>query len=246
MQPVRIHGKSETMKKPRSKLILVLDIDETLVNTNSNPNEFYSLNIYSNPNNMKLRDRIYTLDIVLNRGEGSSVLYWGVKRPHLEEFLQWANEYFLIIIPYSAGTYDYVHTVFPEISRGTFEPHHILTRLDCIKDGDNYTKPFWKLTEVIPDLKDYIEYDLSPTGEILGYKNVVIIDDRSVSFKNNPQNGILIPAYDPVYSLDGIKNYEDDALLKIMKFFNALPYDVDIRHVDKSHIFGGISRNEIN
>lgn len=234
------------LRSTSSNMILILDIDETLVHTITDIKPWNNLNIYNDPKKMDIRDRIYTLDILTDRDKSMSTFYWGIKRPYLKQFLKFCFSYFKLVIPFSAGTYEYVHTICPDIFTGSYEPHYILTRNNCVPDGDKFTKPFWKLLQDIPEIKDYVDFDLDENGKVLGYKNIVIIDDRPVSFYQDPKNGILIPAYEPNPTVEGIKA-EDNALLKIMQFFNNLDTtnNIDIRKINKELIFNSISPRHV-
>ena len=224
------------MKESKSNNIIVLDIDETLAHTVTDINSWYNLNIYNDPKKIDLRDRVYFLDIITDRNEGLSTSMWGIKRPNLEEFLNFCFEYFKLVIVWSAGTYEYVHTIVPELFKNTYEPHFILTRDNCIEQNGKYTKPFYKLLNDIPELYPYLNIESTTNGQIYGFKNVIIIDDRSHSFYNDPNNGILIPLYEPSPEVNNIRQNET-SFNKIMEYLKKNVDKDDIRKLDKKEIF---------
>lgn len=221
-----------------SDLIVVLDIDETLAHTHTDMKSFQTLDIYSDPKKLSQRERVYVLNILTDRNNGSITSMWGIKRPNLDEFLNFCFSYFKLVIVWSAGTYEYVHSIVPELFRNTYEPHFILTRNNCVENRGKYEKPFWKLLKDIPELEEYINFDTDEKGNLRGFKNVLIIDDRLNSFQTDPYNGILIPEYEPSPDIEGI-NLDDDKLLKVEKYFQSIGNStgVDVRKIDKSKIF---------
>ena len=224
-------------RKALTKLICVLDIDETLVHSTSDMEAWKRLRIFSDPKKMDLRSRHYVLDLESERGSGIGVNMWGTKRPYLEEFIRFCFEYFKIVIVWSAGVYDYVHAVVEEIFKDSQEPHAILTRGNCTGNTYKLEKPFWKMIKDVPGLEEYIEYDRGMhTNNI---KNVFIVDDRRSSFAQNPDNGICIPVYEPIATEDGLRR-DDVCLLQLMKWL-MLPEVMnsqDVRTLDKNIIFG--------
>lgn len=72
---------------------LVLDLDETLVHTFDNFESFYKIKESLSP---QLKRRLYSF-----RLDGE--FYWGIKRPYLDEFLKFSNNYFTKVGVWSAG-----------------------------------------------------------------------------------------------------------------------------------------------
>jgi len=227
------------MKQPKTNNIIVLDIDETLAHTMTDSKSWYNLNIYQDSKKMDLRDRVYTLNILTNRNEGTSTFMWGIKRPNLEEFLNFCFDHFTLVIVWSAGTYEYVHTIVPELFKNTYEPHFILTRDNCIEQNGRYNKPFWKLLKDIPEIYEYLDLHLDAEGKIRGFKNVMIIDDRLNSFSNDPDNGILIPVYEPSPEHNSIRK-DETSFEKIMLHLNKHINQSDIRNLNKKNIFENV------
>lgn len=223
-------------RKPLTDKMVVLDIDETLVHTFTNFNEWVNLKIMTDPKKMDLRSRNYVVNVEADKSGGTSEKMWGVKRPHLEEFLKFCFNYFKYVVVWSAGTYDYVHAIVDEIFGSTYAPHAVLTRGDCVGPIGNLEKPFWNMLKIVPALKDHTQTD---PGEIYNnIKNVFIIDDRRKSFAQNPNNGILIPVYEPSPNVDGLRR-DDVAFLQIMNWLMRpdVMKSIDVRKLDKSSMF---------
>ena len=111
--------------------ILVLDIDETLVHTIwcESPSHVKK---YTNMCN-KYPSRIFR---PFHDGN-----YFVIKRPGLDMFLQNVYKIFDYVAVWSAGTYDYVHTLCDYIFKHFPDPAFILTRNDCsINKNHKYYK----------------------------------------------------------------------------------------------------------
>src|SRR5579863_9678111 len=119
-------------RKTLTNLVLILDMDETLGHTFNSSESFRqwaNLRVFTDPKKIDLRDRCYVLDV---DNDGVSETMWGIKRPHLNEFLKFCFGYFKVIVLWSAGIYEYVHAVKNEIFKYTNEPHAVLTRINCV------------------------------------------------------------------------------------------------------------------
>lgn len=237
---------SNHKRKPLTDLICILDIDETLVHTFDRFDSWEKLKIMTDPKKMDLRSRCYVINPAANKSNGSVEPMWGVKRPHLEKFLEFCFTYFKYVIPWSAGIYNYVHEIVDNIFISTLAPHAVLTREDCTGPIGNLEKPLAKLIEIIPSLKDHIVIDKINARDNI--KNVIIIDDRKKSFNQNLNNGILIPVYEPDPTAESIRQ-NDIALLQIINWLSRLDVmkTTDVRKLDKSHIFSSnINNNDSN
>lgn len=183
----------------RSKIILVLDIDETLVHSKdkSESGEFHDLCLQSDPTKLTVRSSCWHL-----RFKNSEM--WSLKRPYLDKFINFALHTFDKVIVWSAGTYQYVHKVVKFIFRGTCGPDLILCRDNCVKVDDVWTKPLTELDKYIPGIN---------------LDHVLIIDDRSDVCEDNPNNAIIVEKYKPKSSKD--KSFErDDTLKRLIDYFN--------------------------
>lgn len=101
-------------------MILILDIDETLV---------HSTHDEMTPNSFRVLD--YTVE----------------KRPYVDEFLAHIlnDDYYEVGI-WSAGTYEYVHAIVNELIKDRANLRFILTQRDC---NELYDKPLSKVRDLI-------------------------------------------------------------------------------------------------
>ena len=225
-------------KPSTTDLSIVLDLDETLARSlavNENQELALSvindLNIYENPEFMDLRGRIKILgldDPVTSKGSGITHACVTLMRPHLGEFLVFAFSYFRKVIIWSAGVEDYVRKIAKSITTlyGTRDFDLVWTRNDCVLEEDGeYTKPLRKIVNENPSLR-------------LDMSKILVVDDRATTFRNNVENGILIPIYKPSVTISSMRA-EDVSLLKIKHW--CLSEEVkktdDVRKIDKSKIF---------
>lgn len=196
--------------------ILMLDLDSTLIHSSS---DFYEYNKLIK--NDKAKPYLYRFDLVDTSerlGSGDITKIWGVFRPHLRSFLEFALLYFKDIVIWSAGQFNYVYSIVDFIFDGfDYFPKIIKTYDDCEFHNRNVFKKISKL-----------DLDMS---------KVIAIDDRKDTFHYNPNNGIQIPPYEPSPTLDDIE--DDYMLVKLMCWF-CLPEvknSDDIRRVNKKDIF---------
>ena len=127
-----------------------------------------------------------------------------ILRPNIKEFIKFILEYFDHISIWSAGTKRYVRAIesiifSPDDKVYKEKCSQVLSRKDCNK----ITK-----TSVLKDISTK-GFDL---------KNTLIIDDNHTTLVNNPDNGILIPAYEPELNKNHIF-YEDKCLLELIEWF---------------------------
>lgn len=218
--------------KPLTDKCIILDLDETLVHTQSDENVDFFEMIFTDPAHYYLQERCYKItmeDVVVKRGTGRKDEMWGIKRPYLREFLIACFNYFRIVIVWSAGRKNYVHTIVDQIFRDLPRPHVIFTFDDLEELHDKtFIKPLNKLINTVPGLNKYMSLE-----------NAVIVDDRNTVFQEpNPYNGIQIPAYKPSFTLSGI-NKEDTALLELKNWLlkPEVIESKDIRKINKTQIF---------
>ena len=208
---------------------IVLDFDECLVHTSSSPDLGFYWDIVGGTSNMQYRNRLYKLellDVSTGSGAGQPSTYWGMTRPHLAEFLEFAFGYFENVIVWSAGTYQYVVTLAPILFRDVGRPAQVLTRNDTENSSDgDYSKPLRNVFEKVPSMT---------------FSNTLILDDKNTNFLHNPDNGVLIPRYHPTSDLEGLQ-MEDLALLQFKNWLTLpeVANSKDVRLLDKSNIFIG-------
>ena len=215
--------------QPVTNRCIVLDLDETLVHTQSDPDVKLFYEIFKDPKLYHLRERCYKItmeDVIHKKGTGNKTEMWGICRPNLKEFLTFCFDYFKLVIVWSAGRKNYVHRIVDHIFRDLHRPHLIFTYDDLEKLPDNtFIKPLAKI------------WNRSPYNNYMSEKNSFIIDDRkSVFWEPNKHNGIQIPPYRPPFTLDGIGE-DDTELLKLKSWLQTTKNVEDVRSLDKSKIF---------
>ena len=181
----------------RKAITIALDLDECLVHTfNHSPDD-----LLSDPMLLEHKSRFYVLDYYDDQ-EQRQVHYVGVRRPHLDRFLRSVNALADIVIVYTAADEGYavplVRAIFDD--RGITPPQYIFSRRDCAMIGDQLTKPLVALLQLHPSLK--ARTDLS---------HMIMLDDREANFALNKENGLVIPAYEPEPTPEGIQ--QDDRYL---------------------------------
>ena len=210
--------------------VCVLDLDATLLSTADNLDSFKELGIMTNPKLIALRRRCYCIKLtdVETRGDGSTYSFWGIKRPHIEEFLLFCFCYFKLVIIFSAGKYSYVHAIVNDIFKDLRPPALVWTFNDIETDADGEVlKPLTKL------MNSNFKYK-----HLITKQNTIFIDDNETTFAKNKKNAIYIPAYEPEMTIESLSK-NDDSLLQI-KHFLLLPhvlYSDDITKVDMTTIF---------
>ena len=219
--------------KPLTDKCIVLDLDETLVHSSpeGNIDLLKKLEIFSDPKNYDLRERVYKItmeDVVHKKGTGDKTQMWGVFRPHFREFLIFCFTYFKLVIVWSAGRKNYVHTIVDQLFAELPRPHVIFTYDDLERLHNNtLIKPLDKLVK-IPGMNKH-----------MSLKNSYIVDDRlSVFQEPNPYNGIEIPPYKPSFVLPSLRA-DDNILLQLINWFmkSEVMNCRDVRKLDKSKIF---------
>ena len=208
---------------------LVMDLDECLVHSYDTP-FIQSLKIYTNPQLITLRRRVYRLpilDIGVARGTGNIDYIEGIRRPHLDEFLTFAFGYFKIVAGWSAGKQPYVQSAFKRLFSNIRPAHVVYTYSDLKFDENGYDKPLEKMITEVPGLSNYMNLN-----------NTLIIDDRGTNFRSNPDNGIKIPIYSPKPNISDLMA-DDLALLQLQRWLlqPEVIQSSDVKTLDKSNIF---------
>jgi hypothetical protein len=216
--------------RPKTNFTLVLDMDETLLSSmlidesESSPLEKIEY-IYNDKKLYDIRVRSFRVpfyDPVDKVGTGIKYDCWGVKRPHLDEFLVFAFDFFQKVVLWSAGRKNYVKRLAKEITKDTHPFDLVWTYDDCTEKGMG--KPLKKLLESNPDLGDI--------------SKVFIVDDKESSVQENESNGVVIPAYDPKITVDSLR--KDDRNLLMLKDWFLRPEvkkSKDVRKLKKGNIF---------
>jgi TFIIF-interacting CTD phosphatase-like protein len=221
--------------RPITDKCIVLDLDETLVHSHSDPNIDFlkELKIYSDPSLLDIRERTYRIsmdDVVHKKGTGDKTEMWGVIRPHVREFLIACFNYFKIVIIWSAGRKNYVNAIVDYLFRDLKYPAIVWNFNDLERSSDGmYIKPLEKLIQKVPGLSKYMSLE-----------NTFIVDDRVTVFQEpNPKNGIEIPPYKPDLKKIRSLRSDDTALSQLVNWFHKpeVKNSKDVRELDKSKIF---------
>ena len=98
-------------------------------------------------------------------------------------------------------------------------PKVVLARPDCVKSEDGtLVKPISKM-------------NLDPC-------RTLVLDDKKYTFEKNIENAILLPAYSPVLSIEGLRCH-DPSLSQLMDWLMSqeVLFSEDVRTLNKSAIF---------
>ena len=209
---------------------IILDLDNTLVKTLSSDEikKIQETGIFDNPKYMDIRSRFYNFDLtdVDNKGNIEQERVIGIKRPYLDEFLAYCESRFKgKVFVFTAATRKYGNGIINSIFKK--EPLILYSREQCIPNDGAYEKPLINMISNVEGL-----------NSIMTMGNAFIVDDRRVSLNPNPNNGILIPEYDPRPDYESIKA-RDESLLQLMSWFERdfVKRSNDIRNLYKGDIF---------
>jgi TFIIF-interacting CTD phosphatase-like protein len=205
---------------PKSNLNVILDLDNTLINTFDDYDSLIDLEIFKKPCYLDIRERVYFFNL--------DEQYWGVSRPYAKEFVSFCFQYFNTVGVWSAGERDYVDFIIENIFEDK-KPHYSLSRDECAGEYNdkNIKCNIFKPLNIIFDTNNYF----TP-------KNTLIIDDNEYTMKMNRDNGILIPPYEPEPTIEDIRK-PDYAFPSICRWLSKpeVMYCDDIRKQCKLSIF---------
>jgi hypothetical protein len=209
---------------------IVLDLDQTLIATQEDVESLYDLKILTSPKYISLRSRIYhiRLEDLEKPGVGSKYDFWGITRPNIDEFLLFCFSYFRIVAVWSAGKKPYVEAIVDHIFKDLPQPHIVFTHDDIDYDAEK---------NILKKLTKLIDYN-SLTRENITLDNTFALDDNPTTFRNNPANGILIPAYEPECTIESFLQKDDD-LLKFKHWLLSpeVMYSTSVSQLNTSDIF---------
>lgn len=196
---------------------IVIDLDECLVKMFADEWDLYE-RIMRSPSLLSLRGRT----VVVRLDDGMYI--WGIKRPHLREFIMFCFARFDTVSVWSAGTFDYVHLVTRQLFRDVHLPDIVLTRLN-VENGErgSYWKPLDRFYRMVDD------------GSV-GPSNTFLLDNRPENFVKNVGNGIHIPDYDPEPTVEELSR-DDDSLLRLIQFCSEVGRGTDVRRINKVSVF---------
>ncbi|KAF9353384.1 Nuclear envelope morphology protein 1, partial [Mortierella sp. NVP85] len=150
------------------------------------------------------RSQGYMVEVL---ADGHSCLYYVYKRPHVDYFLQKVSEWYKLVI-YTASMAEYADPVIDWLDQNRTLIQRRYFRQSCIISNNGSPSPTY--------LKDLtvVERDLS---------SVCLVDNSPVSYSLNRENGIPISTW--------IDNPDDEALLDLLPFLDALRFTKDVRSV---------------
>lgn len=210
---------------------LLLDIDECLVHAYEVAKCPNILDIVNKKCSENPRLRRRKFNIALSDGEEFIV----IKRPHLDKLLNCAFQLFEHVVVWSAGRKDYVDLVVAYLFTHAHQhPTLVYTRDECayVTDRD-YHKPLSVIRK--------------HHGDLLNYKTALFVDDKYDNFRDDPNNGICIPKFDPPEKDPFVAT--DDMLLRFIEWLMEpkVQLSLDVRNLDKNHVFETIySGNHTN
>lgn len=213
----------------RTNFCIGLDLDECLVSIQMEAPPSLANEIKTNPRYMELRTRlleVYLHDRDGDRGEGLREYYWGLKRPHLDEFLLFLFSYFRVVFVWSAALRPYVDVIVEKLFADLPYPYMVMNRDDIEHTPDgNYHKP----------LSQVIKFD---TSHYINLSNTFFLDNKGDNFIANESNGITIPDYKPAANLNAMM-VDDICLLQLRQWLlrPEVMAAKDVRTLDKSRIF---------
>ncbi|KAF9990229.1 Nuclear envelope morphology protein 1 [Mortierella antarctica] len=134
--------------------------------------------------------------------ERHACLYYVYKRPHVDYFLKKVSEWYKLVI-FTASMAEYADPVIDWLdqNRTLFDRRYF--RQACFFRNGSYLKD---LTVIDPDLS-----------------SVCLLDNSPLSYSLNKENGIPIDSW--------IDNPNDEALLDLLPFLDALRFTEDVRSV---------------
>lgn len=219
-------SRSKINRKAVTDKCIVLDLDQTIVATQDFEKDLARMKILTDPNLMELRKRTYNLQAEDSYRNGSGVYYkfWGVTRPHTDEFLIFCFNYFDWVTVWSAGQPTYVDALVHHLFKDLKKPNLVLNRRDCEEGKDGIIKPLSKI--------------FHRSNYVMNEKNTFALDDTKSTFSSNLGNGILIPAYQPDTNKKSLSE-DDTRFYELQEWLNRIEVreSKDVRELDKNKIF---------
>lgn len=227
----------KTFRRPLKSLTthnIILDLDETLVRSIDDIGILNELGILTNAEYTNLRNKLYRLkldDCLESRGSGVCSRMWGIKRPYLNEFIEWCFTYFNLVMVWTAGQPQYAKELVKVIFHDAPSPDvtYDMRSVVVINKEGEYCKPLENL------------FRTERITKIAGLHNTFLVDDKFDNSIVNIDNAVVIPPFEPESTIEGITNLEknDNALKVLQKWFmrkEVMECD-DIRTLDKTQIF---------
>ncbi len=143
--------------------------------------------------------------------EKHSCLYYVYKRPHVNYFLKKVSEWYKIVI-YTASVREYADPVIDWLDSEKVVSNRLF-RDSCVNLSDTENTFFKNLGCITQDLS-----------------SVVLIDNSPSAFVLQPNNGILVKSW--------TDDQNDECLLDLVEFLDALRFTNDVRSVLHFNSFG--------
>jgi Dullard-like phosphatase family protein len=179
------------------------------------------LELYKNvtpPTNLKRKTLILDLDETLVHStikavthhhitvdvmiDGLTCTFYVIKRPHVDLFLKKVAEWFDLII-FTASMQQYADPLIDQLDTSKLVKGRLF-RESCLPKEGNFVK------------------DLSLIGQDLA--TTIIVDNSPIAYSHNKENAL------PIENWMG-DNPQDDALLNLLPFLNALRFTSDVRSI---------------
>ncbi len=229
-----MNNASTQVKKEKT---LIIDLDETLLKSFDKPEFLNTYEVYTNPDVAAKFKNIKTYSMIITKN-GQKSKIWGVFRPGLKEFLEYVNNYFDHVIFWSAGTEIYVKEIIEQMEKifNIAPGKMIWAREKCATTSSTFHKP---IAHVCRDLQNryYFTFEIDPML-------TMILDDKTYTFTDNPDNGILIPQFNPgdgqkIPPLNSLLDVSDHALSDFTKWLQTpeVLNSNDYRTLSKNNIF---------
>lgn len=194
---------------PRARQNIVLDLDECLVHTVADPLEMPD-HVRDAP---ELKPYLYTVDT-------EQGVFWGVKRPHVDEFLAFVGAHFEHYGFWSAGQPGYVDEIVRALDPPR-PPAFVMNFDHC----DNVHREYRSRgrsadSDGRGDVSYYSELSKPLNTIFQGYPdhftrfNTFILDDRQDYAAGNLLNWLPIKPYEP--TVERLLPYDEDSLPRLM------------------------------
>lgn len=205
---------------------LVTDMDECLIHTWELTKKQY-IQTFNAPEAFPFRSHLFGVE--MNARNPDSLIY-GIFRPGLIDFLNYAFKRFDYVILWSAGTSYYVNQITEYMfSKTDRMPDNVFSRPFCEshpKEEDYFIKPLKKLQQINPAIH---------------LSNIFFLDDNPNTSYLNKTNHILIPRWEPPPTVKGCETAlaTDRCLYDFIEWLEKpeVKSAEDVRRLSKSNIF---------
>lgn len=206
-----------------SQQYMIIDLDATLVNSwvLSEPSHERLWKKYSGA--ISRRKDFYIFKLVDEDGEVNYV--WGVKRPYVDEFLEFCFSHFKGVAFWSAGGKDYVDGVIDKIVPKKYKPVFIFNRTRC----EEKKIPGSKRKDLSKPL--IIAYIHFPG---MNSKNTWILDDNEDYTRKDKSNWIPIKPFEPEMAyLEREEDKKIDDLMAVINFLKQVKCSPNVQTIPR-------------